>query len=115
MEVSSVKSASPDKALWVPVALVMGSIGLFLILMMLVSGGGPLNIDEAIFMFLRNAENPDLPGGPSWLTQIGQDITALGGNTVLIILSLLVMIYLYIVQKRELMWVVLLATGGQYS
>lgn len=112
MEVSSVKSTSQAKAIWVPAALVVGSIGLFLLLMMLVSDGGPLTIDEAIFMFLRNAENPDLPGGPSWLTQVGQDITAMGGNTVLIILSMLVMLYLYIVQKRELIWVVLLATGG---
>lgn len=112
MEINSVKQGGWHKSSWVPLALVIGSISLFLLLMVLVSDGAPLTLDEVIFMFLRNAENPDMPGGPPWLTQIGQDITALGGNTVLIILSLLVMIYLYIVQKRELVWVVLLATGG---
>jgi undecaprenyl-diphosphatase len=92
--------------------LVTVSIGLFLTLMMLVSEGGPLDVDEAIFMAFRNAENPNVIGGPSWMKQIGQDITALGGNTVLILLSLLVITYLYIMEKRELIWVVLTATGG---
>lgn len=112
MRAGSVSLGNQDKSYWVPVALVTVSVVLFLTLMMLVSEGGPLNVDEAIFMALRNAENPDVVGGPSWLKQVGQDITALGGNTVLILLSLLVITYLYMIEKLELIWVVLMATGG---
>ncbi|MGX5915018.1 phosphatase PAP2 family protein [Aliidiomarina sp. Khilg15.8] len=63
-------------------------------------------------MALRNAENADVVGGPPWLKQVVQDITALGGNTVLILLSLLVMTYLWLIKKRQLVWIVLLTTGG---
>lgn len=79
---------------------------------MLIADGDPLKIDEAIFLAFRNAEDPAVVGGPSWLRQAGQDVTALGGNTVLVFLSLLVIIYLYLMRKRELIWVVVIATGG---
>lgn len=112
MRAGSVKLGKQGKSFWVAVALVAVSTGLFLTLMMLVSEGGPLNVDEAIFIALHNAENAEAAGGPAWLKSAGQDITALGSNTVVTFLSLLVITYLFLIQRRRLVWVVLLATGG---
>src|SRR5690606_9934798 len=52
------------------------------------------------------------PLGPPWLEEVGRDITALGGNAVLILLTLAVLGYLLMDRKPRLALVVLIATLG---
>ena len=74
--------------------------------------GETLELDKSILLSLRNPADHEDPLGPPWLEQVGQDITALGGNTVLTLLSVWVIVFLTLVKKRKLALVVLLATGG---
>ena len=65
-----------------------------------VTEGETLAMDEKILLSLRNPDNPEDLLGPPWLEQVGKDITALGGNTVLTLLSVWVMIFLLLIHKR---------------
>lgn len=50
--------------------------------------------DESILLMLRDTSDVGMPVGPAWLTKVMTDITALGGVTVLSLITLLVVIYL---------------------
>lgn len=99
-------------AFWIVLLLISGSMWLFMEVADEVTEGETLAMDEKILLSLRNPDNPEDLLGPPWLEQVGKDITALGGNTVLTLLSVWVMIFLLLIHKRKLALVVLLATGG---
>ncbi len=56
--------------------------------------GETLRFDEAILLALRQASDLAIPVGPAWLTKVMTDLTALGGTTVLTLVTLLVVLYL---------------------
>lgn len=99
-------------AFWIVLLLVTGSLWLFMEVADEVMDGETSAIDETILLAMRNPDNHEDPLGPPWLEQIGQDITALGGNTVLSLLSVWVFVFLLLIHKRKLALVVLMATGG---
>ncbi|SDS11073.1 undecaprenyl-diphosphatase [Halopseudomonas sabulinigri] len=99
-------------AFWVLLVMLTGSLWLFMSVADEVMEGETLELDKSILLSLRNPADHEDPLGPPWLEQVGHDITALGGNTVLTLLSIWVIVFLVLVQKRELALVVLLATGG---
>ncbi|HDZ16188.1 MAG TPA: phosphatase PAP2 family protein [Methylophaga aminisulfidivorans] len=99
-------------AFWIVLLLLTGSMWVFMEVADDVTDGETAAIDEKILLSMRNPDNHEDPLGPPWLEQVGQDITALGGNTVLTLLSVWVMVFLLLIQKRKLALVVLLATGG---
>ena len=101
-----------ELAFWIVLLLLSGSMWLFMEVADEVMEGETQAIDERILLSLRHADNPEELLGPPWLEQVGHDITALGGNTVLTLLSVWVMIFLLLIHKRKLALVVLLATGG---
>lgn len=47
-----------------------------------------------------------------WANEIGRDLTAMGGVTVLAIVTAAVLGYLWQVRRFDVMWLVILATGG---
>jgi undecaprenyl-diphosphatase len=47
-----------------------------------------------------------------WLRELGRDVTALGGNFVLTLLTLAVVVYLIMTRKYHAMWLVIIATSG---
>jgi undecaprenyl-diphosphatase len=53
-----------------------------------------------------------VPVGPSWLREVGRDLTALGGVTVLTLVTFAVAGYLLMARKFGAMWLVLAATVG---
>jgi undecaprenyl-diphosphatase len=61
---------------------------------------------------LRRADDPATPIGPRWLQECGRDITALGGVTVLTLVTFSVAGYLLMARKFHAMWLVLIATFG---
>jgi undecaprenyl-diphosphatase len=69
--------------------------------------------DEAIVRALRRAEDPSVPIGPTWLRVAARDLTALGGGTVLTLVTLAVCGFLALVRHfRSLLLVAGSTVGG---
>lgn len=76
-----------------------------------VAEGDTHQIDRAILMSLRGADDPSVPLGPHWLTTAAMDVTALGSVTVLAMLVLFVA-GLFVALRRWREALVLLAASG---
>lgn len=74
--------------------------------------GETQKFDELVLNSLRSGETEKPPIGPAWLTGIITDITALGGATVIFMITAAVFFYLLIQRKYKLMWLILIATIG---
>ncbi|MGL3606949.1 phosphatase PAP2 family protein [Rhizobium sp. G187] len=69
--------------------------------------------DESVLLMLRDASDVGLPIGPAWLTKVVTDITALGGITVLSLLTSLVVVYLILRRSyRTAIFVTVSILGG---
>lgn len=91
---------------------VFASLFLFALFTQLAMQDQPHEMDRYLLLLMRNpADLSDLLG-PLWLEEAGRDITALGGNAVLILLTLAVLGYLIMDNKPRLALVVLIATLG---
>jgi undecaprenyl-diphosphatase len=66
-------------------------------------------LDVWVVQGLRNPQDLALPLGPQWLAEVGRDVTALGSNTVLILLVAAVAGFLSLQGQQKTMWLVLLA------
>jgi undecaprenyl-diphosphatase len=62
--------------------------------------GGAPDLDHKILLLLRDPADPAKPWGPGWLQTSVRDVTALGGTTIVLPLTLLVAGYLALVRKR---------------
>lgn len=69
-------------------------------------------LDSAILRALRTAADASVPLGPAWLPQTAVDITALGGFTVLWLLSASVVGFLLIIGKRTDAALLAFSVGG---
>ena len=74
--------------------------------------GDTARFDEAVLLSLRAADDPAMPIGPAWLTEVGRDITALGGTTVLMLVIVAVTGYVWLIGKHGAMWLILASTLG---
>ncbi|HEX8701801.1 MAG TPA: phosphatase PAP2 family protein [Myxococcaceae bacterium] len=70
------------------------------------------SFDEAVVRAMRRADNPELPIGPPWLRVAARDVTALGGWTVLSLVTVVVCGFLALVRRFRSMVLVLIATVG---
>src|SRR5688572_15477072 len=61
--------------------------------------GDTQHFDDWAIKILRRADNPAIPIGPTWLHEVGRDITALGGVAVLGGMTLAVAGYLLMIRK----------------
>jgi len=76
-------------------------------------GEGELaHLDEWVLHLLRVPGDPHTPIGPSWLLEAAQDITPLGGRTMLVAVTLFTIGYLALERKYGAMWLVGVATAG---
>jgi undecaprenyl-diphosphatase len=86
---------------------------LFAGLAALVTFGRSVEFDKSLLMALRVPGRPDDPLGPPWLEEAARDITALGSNTVLILLLIGACCYLVLQQKwRTALFLVLASSSG---
>lgn len=86
---------------------------LFTALAIVASGESPVALDVNLLMALRVPERPDDPLGPRWLEEAARDVTALGSNTVLVVMLLCTCSYLALQQKFRLaLFVALVVAGG---
>ena len=76
-------------------------------------GEGELaSLDGWLLRLLRVPGQPHIPIGPSWLVEAAQDITVLGGRTMLVVVTLFAAGYLALERKYGAMWLVAVAVGG---
>jgi undecaprenyl-diphosphatase len=78
----------------------------------MVNKGSTQQFDEMIIYSLRSSENPSLPAGPVWLYQFMNDITALGGGTVIGLITIFVAGFLALQKKYDALGLLLAATIG---
>ncbi|TAU74419.1 phosphatase PAP2 family protein [Rhizobium leguminosarum] len=64
--------------------------------------GETFRFDEAILLALRRPGELAVPIGPGWLTHAVDDITSLGGITVLSLMTVLVTVYLLLDRRRPI-------------
>ncbi len=70
------------------------------------------SFDETVVRMLRRAEDPATPIGPAWLRIAALDLTALGGGTVLTLVTLTVCGFLALVRHFRSLLLVLGSTVG---
>ena len=75
----------------------------------LVHRGATQAFDEQIVSAWRNPDNPRLPLGPRWLVEAGRDVSALGGVTVLTLMTIAATGYLALLGRRGALALMLLA------
>jgi len=68
--------------------------------------------DERMLIALRRPDNPAQPIGPTWLAEVGRDITALGGVAVLVLATTAVIGFLWLRRQFGMLTFVLIATLG---
>ena len=69
------------------------------------------SVDESVLLAARSADDPSEPVGPVWVGEFARDLTALGGYTLLILISVSVWVFLRLERSRnEASWFA--ATAG---
>lgn len=96
----------------VAIFTIFASLLIFALLTQVALQGQPGEIDRYLLLLMRNPADISDPIGPLWLEEVGRDITALGSNAVLVLLTLAVLGYLLLDKKPRLALVVLIATLG---
>ncbi|MEP9376523.1 phosphatase PAP2 family protein [Aquabacter sp. CN5-332] len=69
-------------------------------------------LDERILLSLREPGNTSDPLGPPWLEESVRDLTALGGTTILTLVTAAVLIYLLLIGKRLTAFMVFVSVAG---
>lgn len=69
-------------------------------------------VDERILLAFRESGDANDPLGPHWVEEMGRDVTALGGMTVLVMLTLGVFVYLLMIRRVRTAFFLLAATGS---
>jgi undecaprenyl-diphosphatase len=76
----------------------------FVQLATVVMGGSTSDLDEAMLLSLRNANDLSDPIGPMWVEELMRDITAFGGVGILVSISLTVFGYLLLTGQKSVAW-----------
>ncbi len=101
-----------ELALLLPLILITGGIYLLIRLTDAVSEGSTQRFDDFVLRSLRHPDNPAIPIGPQWLTEIARDITALGGVAVLVLTTLAVTGFLLLEHKRRATALIIVSSIG---
>jgi undecaprenyl-diphosphatase len=91
--------------------VVAGSLG-FLVLADAVRAGKTQTLDEHILRSLRRPDDPDVPRGPPRLAEAGRDMTALGGEAFMSLLTAAVVGYLLLCRRFHALALLAAAAGG---
>ena len=74
--------------------------------------GTTKQFDESIIKYFRAEGNDSEPAGPDFLNESMRDVTSLGGETVITIITIFVIGFLILQKRYNTMWLVLAATIG---
>jgi undecaprenyl-diphosphatase len=96
--------------------LTVGALSLLALAFVAIAGevreGELAGFDRALMLALRHADNLAEPIGPRWLREAARDITALGGNTILALVTLGAVAHLATTGKRGAAVLVAASVGG---
>lgn len=87
-------------------------LSLFVIIAVAVVSGATEAIDRRLLLAFRNPTNPSDPLGPPWFEDAAVELTALGGNTVLALVTALTATVLAMMQKARAALFLLGAISG---
>ena len=93
--------------------IVVGGTWTFLAVADKVEKGGTETFDLQILRAMRDAD--DQPIGPIWMSELVRDITALGGYSVLTIVTASLVCFLSLDRKYGAMWFVIFAVVGGFA
>lgn len=96
-------------------AIFAGGLFLFAQLTGEVIEGDTHALDEAILLALRQPGDLSVPIGPYWLSHAMDDITSLGGITVLSIMTALATLYLVLARRRKIAAFMLFSVAGGWA
>lgn len=102
------------RELWIllPAVVVFGSLLIFAKISGEVRENEWHASETGIMRSLRTVEDPSIPIGPKWMQHSALDISALGGGSVLTLMTLLVLGYLLLLRRYHAVLLVLVATVG---
>lgn len=70
-------------------------------------------LDRQVLLAMRVDDAPDQPIGPAWLQEVGRDLTALGGVTVMVLAMVATALYMLLRRKhRALVFMLATVVGG---
>ena len=92
--------------------LLVGLVWAFVEIADEVMEGSTKRFDDWAVRVMRQADDPSEPIGPTWLSEVGRDLTALGGIAFLTLLTVTVAGFLWIKRMYGAMLLVLAATVG---
>jgi undecaprenyl-diphosphatase len=96
------------------VAVVAGGLFTFFETADAVSEGEVHALDEAVLLSMREPGDPANPIGPRWLEEMGRDLTALGGNVILTLVTVAAALFLWMARRpRSVALLVVAVAGGQ--
>lgn len=104
--------AEKDFELLAGAFVVIGGISAFLLLARIVDAGFVKGLDERIMLALRDPADLGRGVGPRWMEGSVRDLTALGSSTVLVLLSVAVITFLWMRGQGHAAVLVLVASGG---
>jgi undecaprenyl-diphosphatase len=104
--------ASHSWIVYLAMLLLVGGTWGFISLADEVREGDTQKFDDWAIRALRKPDDPAIPIGPGWLREVGRDVTALGGVTVLMLFTLIVAGYMLMIHKYGAMWLIIAASLG---
>jgi undecaprenyl-diphosphatase len=99
----------PELEVLIALLAVVGTAWIFFVLADEVIEGDTQRFDDWVISVLRDPANPRLPRGPGWLHEVGRDVTAIGGATVVTMVVGSAAMYLLLRRKSHAAWLMLLA------
>jgi undecaprenyl-diphosphatase len=96
----------------VVVLMVVGGLWGLVKLTSEVREGETVRFDTAVMKALRRPDDVAKLRGPGWVESAVRDVTALGGVVVLTMVTICVVVFLIMIKRYHMMWVVLVATCG---
>lgn len=105
-------STDADRVMVIFAVLIAIAVIGFTTLAILISAGYAPPFDEWLLRSLRRPDDPAVPIGPRWLGEVGRDLTALGGFTVLGLVTGAVAGFLYMAGKYHALFLLIASTFG---
>jgi undecaprenyl-diphosphatase len=96
------------------IAVVAGGLWVFVVVAGAIGDGDVRALDEAVLLAMRTPGDHADPRGPRWVEEVGRDLTALGGVTLVTLLSAAAAGFLWLTGRRRAVWHLAVAVlGGQ--
>ena len=101
-----------ERRVLIPLLLIAGGLWLIMGLADEIREGEQFRLDRAILLLFRESGDPAEPLGPYWLESAVRDVTALGGTTIIAMVTLVTAGYLLLSGKRHAAVLVLVSILG---